>query len=352
MGKRIAILGAGAVGGYTGGYMAHAGHDVTLIDFWHDHIEAIRTRGLELSGPDGTVTVKPKALHLGEASSLSRAKPIDIAFVSVKSYDTEWMTALIKPYLSPDGFVVSLQNCLNEETVAGVVGWGRTMGCIAAKIAVELYEPGRIRRDAARMIEGYNVFRVGEPHGAVTERVKEVAAILQDVDNAKVTTNLWGERWSKLSNNAQTGGLAASTGLGANQAKYDERTRRFMIDIGVEAARIGRALGYRMEKIGKLESDLYLRAADGDAAARAEIDRLFAEEGNPKPPKRLSSMGQDVMKGRRTEIEFLNGFIVDSARKAGLDAPFNARVVDIVKRVQRGELTARPENVIDAPLAA
>ena len=131
MGKRIAVVGVGALGGYVGGNLAHAGEDVTLIDFWPENIEAIRKRGLELDGvtPEEKFTVtNAKTMHLTEMQALSRQKPIDIAFVSMKSYDTEWATTLIKQYLAPDGYVVSLQNCLNEERIAGVVGWGKTRG--------------------------------------------------------------------------------------------------------------------------------------------------------------------------------------------------------------------------------
>src|SRR5579864_9800639 len=105
MGKRIAFVGAGAVGGYVGGHLAHFGEDVTLIDPWPEHIEAIRARGLELDGmtaEERFAVTAAKTMHLTEVQSLAKQKPIDIAFVSVKSYDTEWATMLIRPYLAPE----------------------------------------------------------------------------------------------------------------------------------------------------------------------------------------------------------------------------------------------------------
>src|SRR5215471_2062994 len=98
MPERIAIVGAGAVGGYVGGHLTRLGHDVVLIDPWPEHVEVMRTRGLELSGlsDDDCCTVRAQAMHLTEVQSLSRQAPIDIAFVSVKSYDTEWATMLIR----------------------------------------------------------------------------------------------------------------------------------------------------------------------------------------------------------------------------------------------------------------
>src|SRR5258706_4766873 len=108
MTKRIAIVGAGALGGYVGGTLAHLGHDVTLIDPWPENVETIRSRGLELDGltPEERFTVrKAKTLHLTEVQSMARGS-VDVAMVSMKSYDTAWATALIAPYLSPQGFIV------------------------------------------------------------------------------------------------------------------------------------------------------------------------------------------------------------------------------------------------------
>src|ERR1700728_3045737 len=115
MDKRIVVVGAGAIGGYTGGSLAHNGYDVTLIDPWPEHVEAIRANGLSLEGvtPEESIVAHPKTLHLTEAQHLSKERPVDIAFISMKSYDTEWATLMIRQYLAPTGYVVSLQNCIN-----------------------------------------------------------------------------------------------------------------------------------------------------------------------------------------------------------------------------------------------
>src|SRR5262249_47616223 len=129
MGERIVMLGAGAVGGYVGGHLSLHGHDVTLIDFWAENVEAIRQNGLELSGMTGgeREVAHQKTMTRQGAASLSRRARFDIAFVARKSYDPKGAPQLIKPYLAPGGYVVSLQNCINEERIAGVVGWGRTL---------------------------------------------------------------------------------------------------------------------------------------------------------------------------------------------------------------------------------
>src|SRR4051794_39937860 len=101
--KRIAFVGAGAMGGYIGARMAQHGLDVTLIDPWSAHIDAIKQSGVRLDGTEGKSTVRVKAMHLHEVQSLF-AQPIDVAFLSVKSYDTEWATVLIREYLAPGGY--------------------------------------------------------------------------------------------------------------------------------------------------------------------------------------------------------------------------------------------------------
>ncbi len=149
MTKRIAFVGAGAIGGYIGANLTALGHDVTLIDPWPAHVEAMRANGMHLYGmtePENRV-IRVNAMHITDAQQLAKQRPIDIAFIAVKSYDTVWATRLIRQYLAPGGFVVSSQNCINEERIAGVVGWGRTVGCVVGGgVGVELFEPGHVRR--------------------------------------------------------------------------------------------------------------------------------------------------------------------------------------------------------------
>ena len=350
MGKRIAVVGTGALGGYVGGYLAHHGEDVTLIDIWPEHIEAIRARGLELDGvtPEETFTVtRAKTMHITELQRLAKERPIDIAFVAVKSYDTEWATMLIKPYLAADGYVVSLQNCLNEEKIARIVGWGKTVGVVSSIISVNLYEPGRIRRTAEKGGGKHTVFRVGEVNGVVSARVRELVELFSAIDSAKPTTNLWGERWTKLTQNGMRNGVSAATGLTGSQCDNNTALRRFAIQLGGEAIKVGRALGYSLEKLGALDPDRLVLAADGNGDALAEIEALMMArtKSNPRAGIQRPSMAQDMHKGRRTEIQFMNGYIAEQGAAVGIPAPSHARLTEVVTRVERGELPQSPANL-------
>lgn len=349
MRKRIAIVGAGALGGYVGGTLAHLGHDVTLIDPWPEHVDTVRAHGLELDGmtPEERFMVTlAKTLHLAEVQSLAK-RPVDVAMVAVKSYDTAWATMLIKPYLSPEGIVVSLQNCLNEETIARVVGWGRTVGVVASLISVDLYEPGRIRRTIAKGGEKHTVFRVGEPHGRVTKRVEELVRWLGQIDSAKATANLWGERWSKLVQNGMGNGVTAATGLASGECLRNDTIRRFQIKLAGEAIRVGQALGYQLEKIRGLEPERLAQAAEGDAGALAEVEAVLVPkaDANPRADIQRPSMAQDILKGRRTEIDAMNGFIARKGAEIGVPAPSHARLTELVMRVERGELVPSPSHL-------
>ncbi len=344
MTKRIAIVGAGALGGYVGGNFARQGLDVTLIDPWPENVETIRRRGIELDGltPEEKFVVdRIKILHVTEVQGLAKA-PVDVAFVAMKSYDTLWATALIAPYLSERGFVVSLQNCMNEETIAGVVGWGRTLGVVASQISVDLYEAGRIRRTIAKGGDKYTIFRVGEPHGRITPRVEELVEWFRGIDSAKATTNLWGERWSKLVQNAMGNGVTAATGMTTPACLADPHIRRFQIALAAEGVRVGQALGYTLEKIRAIEPELLARAADGDAGAMAEVESVIVPKSNPRADIQRPSMAQDILKGRRTEIDAMNGYIARKGEQVGVAAPSHRKLADLVTRIERGELRPSP----------
>jgi 2-dehydropantoate 2-reductase len=352
MGRKIAIVGVGAVGGYCGAHMAQAGEDVTFIDPWPAHVEHMQKHGLRVTHakdvPEFTVPVR--ALHVTDAQHLSKEAPVDIAFVCMKSYDTAWATMLIRQYLAPDGYVVSLQNCMNEETVAGIVGWGKTMGCIASRITVELRAPGHVHRGAGKGGERHTVFRTGEVHGRVTARAEEVRRLVAYTDSAKVTENLWGERWSKLVANVMGNGLSACTGLGSNACVENETIRRFMLRLGSEAIRVGQALGYTLEDVLHLAPETVARAGEGDTAALAAASQNMLAGTKHLAAEQRPSMGQDMVKGRRTEIEFLNGFVVAKGKEVAIATRANQALTDIVQRVERGTLKPDASHITDLRL--
>jgi 2-dehydropantoate 2-reductase len=347
MGRKIAVVGAGAVGGYTGAHMVRAGEDVTFIDPWPEHVEHLSRHGLRVTHakdvPEFTVPVR--ALHVADAQCLAKEQPIDIAFICMKSYDTEWAATMIRQYLSPDGYLVSLQNCMNEAAIAGVVGWGKTLGCVASSITVGLAEPGHVHRGAGKGGAAHTVYRAGEIHGRITPRAEEVCRLVATADSAKVTSNLWGERWSKLVANVMQNGLSAATGLASNAMLDNTAIRRFSARLGSEAIRVGQAQGYALEEILHLPPEILARAGEGDVEAEKIVDAQRFKDAGRLSAEMRPSMGQDMLKRRRTEIEFMNGLVAREGEKLGVACRANALLTDLVLRIERGDLQPDPAHI-------
>lgn len=344
MGKlRIVIVGAGAVGGYVGAHMARAGMEPVLIDAWPEHVEKIRRDGLSIQGvtPEEAFTTPVRVLHVTDVQQLAREAPFDVAFVCVKSYDTEWAATLVREYLGKDGCAVSLQNCMNDARLEGVVGKGRALGCIASRILVDLVEPGRVIRGVGKGGPSYTVFRVGEHDGRITDRSKAIAEALSCADSAKATANLWGERWAKLAANAMENGMSACTGMSGNAIARSEPHRRFQIRLAAETIRTGQALGHKLEPVVGIDPDRFARAAEGDAKDLAHTEEILLGHAAKRADGQVASMGQDMRKGRRTEIDFINGYVVDRAAELGREVPANRKLRDLVRAVERG--TAKPD---------
>src|SRR3984957_18269590 len=241
-----------------------------------------------------------------------------------------------------------MQNCINEERVAEVVGWGRTLGCIVTGGGgVDLYQPGHIRRGYAKRADIIS-FYVGEPSGKITRRSQEIADILGSVDTSKPTDNLWGERWTKLCVNGMRNGVSAATGMGGTARHGHDAIRRICIRLGGESVRVGQALGFTLGKIGALDPEKLALASEGNRGALEEIEALMLAGTNAAARSDLQrpSMAQDMAKGRRTEIEFMNGFIAEKGAEVGVPAPTHAMLTEVVMRVERGEITADPANVL------
>ncbi|HSE06733.1 MAG TPA: 2-dehydropantoate 2-reductase [Methylomirabilota bacterium] len=333
---RIGIIGAGAIGCVVGGLLTKAGHDVTLVDQWPEHVETMKQRGLRLSGTCGEHTIPVKALHIHELQGVTA--PFEAIFVSVKSYDTEWAAQMALAYLKqPDGVVVDFQNGVNDERVAAVVGTSRCLGCVIT-IGAGMYEPGH----AMRTDSGSVGFKIGEHDGKDTPRAQALARVLNDVAGTKVTTNLWGERWSKLAVNCMANPLAGLSGLGSAEVRTAPVPRCIAIHVAAEVIQVGRAAGYEVEPIYGIEARRFVDAAQGKGWDAVEADMAasvkFLTGGRP-------SMLQDVMKGRRTEIDYLNGYVSQQGKRLGVPTPVNDAVVAAVRQHGVGTLKPDPKNL-------
>jgi len=338
---KLLFVGAGAIGSYLGGFLARAGHEVTLVDPWAAQVDAIRERGIGVTGPHEPFQARPAAVHLHEAARLPR--DFEIAFVAMKAYDTAWATQLALRHLAPQGYVVSAQNCWPDPVVAAVAGPARAVGLVMSKIGVALWTPGQVERGfEKRQGTGHDVFRAGEHDGVITPRVEELANMLSIIDGARTTDNLWGERWAKLSQNAMSNPVQALSGLGSLEMALSEAGRAVMIHLAAESARVGLALGWRVPAFAGVAAERWADA--GRRETYEALDRMLTP-ASPDGRNWRASMAQDVAKGRPTEIDHMNGHVVAEGRKLGLPTPVSAAVVEVVHEVEAGTRAPAAPNI-------
>ena len=338
--SKIAIMGAGAAGCYIGAFLSKEGEDVTFIDVWPQHVDTMKAQGLRASGSQGDFTVPVKAFHLTEVQGID--EPFEMAFIAVKSYDTEWATHFIKDYVEPNGFVVSCQNCMNDELIGSIVGYQREVPCVMSHIEVALQGPGHVMRGGpVGRDHGHDVFRVGETDGRITPRVERLVSMLSCIDGARATTNIWGERWAKLVQNCMGNPVAGISGLGSQSMTEYPRARTMRIHLARETVLVGRALNYEIEPVGGFDAEMWARANDG--AVFEELDAsLQSKRGTVDW---YPSMAQDVRKGRRSEIDYMNGYVVRKGQEAAVPTPVSAAAVSAMREVQAGRLDPDPSNV-------
>lgn len=167
--------------------------------------------------------------------------------------------------------------------------------------------------------------------------------MLSDVALTKVTTNLWGQRWSKLAVNCMGNALAGLSGLGSAELRLAPGPRRVSIQLGAEVVRVGRAHGHTIEPlIGGIDAQRVVDAAEGRGLDGVEAD--LAAEAKRRTGGRPSLL-QDVMKHRRTEVDFLNGHVSAEGRKKGVPTPFNDAIVAAVHAHPVGRLTPDLKNL-------
>ncbi len=144
--------------------------------------------------------------------------------------------------------------------------------------------------------------------------------------------------------------VSAATGLSGNDMDKHDAVRRYSIRLGGEAVRVGQALGYELERINNLDPERLALAAEGDRAALDEVESVLIAASNSGARNELQrpSMGQDILKGRRTEIDFMNGFIAAKGEEIGRPAPAHAAITDLVRRIERRELAPSPNNLANS----
>ena len=330
---RIAVVGTGANGAAIGADLTRAGHDVTFVEQWPAHVEAMRTHGVRVEMPGEVQTTEVNAVHLCDVATLR--KPFDVVLVVVKAYDTRWACELIKPLVAPDGLVVGLQNGMTLDDMAEIMGPERTLASVI-EVSSNMFVPGVVERQSP---PARSWFAVGGIDPRAHARAGELADILRAAGTVEVSDDIRSSKWMKLVVNAAELVPSAILDLPLADAESLPGMREFMLSAGREAVQTAVDTGNRVRPIFGLED------AHVDDPARY-VEQLFDQVlQHFTLPQTRTTVLQDWMKGRRSEVREINGLVVDEQQRLGGSAPANAATVELARQIEDGELEAAPGNL-------
>ena len=330
MSKKMAVLGTGANGASIAADLTNAGLDVVLIEQWPAHVEAMRENGVRIEMPEETVTTPVRAYHLCEVCTFD--EKFDVVLLLMKAYDTPWACQLIEPYLHDDGLLVGVQNGMTVDAIADVVGPERTIGCVI-EISSQMFEPGIIQRQSP---PDRSWFAVGSIDAASAGREHEIQKILSNSGTAVISSDIRSAKWMKLISNCTTLATTAIFGVPIAEAANTPGMREIMLRSGAEALTVVQDIGLRIEPIFGLSQD---DVQQTNRLVEMLLDKLTSTYILSDT---ITTVLQDHMKNRKSEVENINGWVVEEQLKLGKAAPVNAAVVEISERIKRGEVEPGP----------
>ena len=298
---RIYVVGSGAMGSLYGGLLNRAGYDVTLIDLWAEHVEAINQKGLHLDGISGDLTLKLKAVTKTRDAGVA-----DVVFIQVNTYNTTAAAQTARQLLKPSGYAVSFQNGAgNVETLIEVLGKERVVGGLSYHSAAAI-APGHARHTH------HGPTWLGELDGSRTPRVQALSDALQSAGLAPVIVDdIVGYIWTKVILNSAINPICAAMGIRVGEVPRTPGADELQTRIVEEAIAVLTAKGVKLVD------------PDPMATIKAHCRHKFN-----KP-----SMLQHMEHGKETEVDSLNGAIVRMGRALGVPTPYNEALTWMVKGI-------------------
>ena len=295
-GMTVAVMGAGAVGCFYGGMLARAGHQVELIGR-PAHVQAITQDGLRME-----TTTFDESVRLRASSDASAVQGAQLVLFCVKSLDTESAGAMMRPHLAPDALVLCLQNGVDNADRLRTVLPQHTVAAAVVYVATEMAGPGHVKHHGRGEL-------VIEPTGA-SEAVAK--ALIAAGVPTEISNNVRGALWAKLIINCAYNAVSAIAQLPYGKTVAGEGIKDVMRDVVAECQAVARAEGVQV-------------AGDVDAAIRKIIETM---------PNQSSSTAQDLARGKRSEIDYLNGLIVRRGEALGISTPANRVLWALVKLLE------------------
>ncbi|HEV8097251.1 MAG TPA: 2-dehydropantoate 2-reductase [Burkholderiales bacterium] len=302
---RIAIVGTGAMGSVYAALFAAAGHEVWAIDRWREHIDAIRARGLRLEGASGDRTVK-----LNASTDAREAGTCDLVIIATKAMHVAQAAEAAKSLLSRETPVLSIQNGLGgPDTAANILGRERVLVGVVGGFGASMRAPGHAHHN------GWELVRLGELGGPITPRLRAVEALWREAGfRVKVFDDIDQLVWEKLICNCAYSGPCGVSERTTGEVMEDPDLSAVSAACATEAFTVARAKGVNL---GFTDPVSYVR------------------EFGSKIPHARPSVLLDLLAGRKSEIDVINGSIPRVGKGVGVDAPVNAAVTALVRAKER-----------------
>jgi len=300
---KIAIVGTGAMGSLYAGRFGKAGHEVWAIDVWQEHLDVIERDGLTVSGASGSFVVEN--LHTGRAPA--DAGPCDIWVIATKAADVETAASAIAPLLQPDSIVMAFQNGLGSgERVARHVPAEHVVVAIAEGFGSSIPEPGHVHHEGMRLI------RIGEVQGGPSVRAHRLEAVWRAAGfNVRAFDDVRLMIWEKFLCNVTLSAPCAAFDVTVGELMADPDAWAVALGCMLEAHRVGVAQGVDFPFSDPV----------------AYVTTFAATIPNASPSLRLDHLAR-----RRSEIDVINGQVVELSRELGVDAPYNETLCAILRR--------------------
>ena len=322
---RVAIYGAGSLGTILGAFISKAGVPIELINRNKAHVEALQAKGAQVVGTmnfnQPVVAYTPDQMS-GE---------YDILFLMTKQQHNAEVVQMLKGFLASDGVLVTFQNGLPEMQIADVLGEERVLGCTVAWGAT-MQSPGVCELTSEPDALSFSLGAVSEKKSKHFAKVKE---LLEKMGTVDVEENFLGTRWSKLLINAAFSGMSAVLGCTFGEAAGPKASRRIVQKLIKECIDVCQVGGIRIEPV---QGKDIVKLLNYTNALKRAFSFFIIPIAIRKHAKLKASMLQDLEKGKLTEVDAINGAVSEYGRKVGFPTPANDKVVEIIHRIERGEL--------------
>ncbi|MBO5327837.1 MAG: ketopantoate reductase family protein [Clostridia bacterium] len=328
---RVAIYGAGAMGTVLGAHLARAELKVDLISRNKQHISALKKHGAKICGTVNFTV--PVFAYLPEEMT----GKYDVIFLMTKQRDNENTVKFLLNYLADDGVICTTQNGLPERLIASICGEERCIGCAVSWGATFIGEGvAKLTSSPDKLTFAIGSLYKNNPH------IYAVQRILERMGKVYLCDNFIGARWAKLSVNCAFSSLSALSGLTFGEIAKGKKAKKIAQAILKESFDIAKASGV---KIDKIQGHDIVKLLNYNNPVKRAISLALIPLTMKKHANLQSGMLFDLLNGKVCDIDFLNGVLINYANECGVGAPVNERVVELIHKIERGELTVSPNNL-------